>query len=75
MGICCLHYRVFIKLSPAMPYIKKSHKTQPLSTLLDIKSRKSGLRCTVFSVSGNEYTGEWQDNKKHGEILSSVKNL
>ncbi|KAM8743195.1 MORN repeat-containing protein 3 isoform 1-T1 [Acanthopagrus schlegelii] len=57
---------VFIKLSPAMPYIKTSHKTQPLSTLLDIKSQKNGLRCTVFSVSGNEYIGEWQDNKKHG---------
>uniref|UniRef100_A0A8P4G559 MORN repeat-containing protein 3 n=1 Tax=Dicentrarchus labrax TaxID=13489 RepID=A0A8P4G559_DICLA len=48
-----------------MPYIKKSQKTQ--STLLDIKSQKCGLRSSVFSVNGNEYTGEWQDNKKHGK--------
>lgn len=55
-----------------MPYIKTSQKSQPLSTLLDIKSQKCGLRRTVFSINGNEYTGEWQDSKKHGEILFSV---
>ncbi len=69
---CYLCYRFFIKLQPAMPYIKTSQKSQPLSTLLEIKSQKCGLRRTVFSVNGNEYTGEWQDNKKHGEMLFSV---
>ncbi|XP_040012515.1 MORN repeat-containing protein 3 isoform X1 [Xiphias gladius] len=58
---------VFIKVPPAMPYIKTPKKNPPFSTLLDIKSQKCGLRGTVFSVGGNEYTGEWQDNKKHGK--------
>ncbi|XP_054469054.1 MORN repeat-containing protein 3 [Anoplopoma fimbria] len=50
-----------------MPYIKTSQTNQLLLTLLDTKSQKCGLRCTVFSVDGNEYTGEWLDNKKHGK--------
>ncbi|XP_029300105.1 MORN repeat-containing protein 3 [Cottoperca gobio] len=50
-----------------MPYFKSSKKNQPLSTLWAIKSQKCGLRHTVFSVNGNEYSGEWQDNKKHGK--------
>lgn len=55
-----------------MPYIKTSQKSQPSSKLLDIKSQKCGLRRSVFSVNGNEYAGEWQESKKHGEILFSV---
>lgn len=35
-------------------------------------SQKNGLRCTVYSPSGNKYTGEWLDNKKHGEIPLNV---
>lgn len=58
----------FIKLQLAMPFLKRPPTSPPLSTLLDIKSQKCGLRHTVFSASGNEYTGEWQNNKKHGEI-------
>ncbi|KAL3041767.1 MORN repeat-containing protein 3 [Trematomus bernacchii] len=50
-----------------MPYLQTSKKSRALSTLLDIKSQKCGLRHTIFSVIGNEYTGEWQDNKKHGK--------
>lgn len=73
MGLTCyLCCRVVIKPRSAMPYFKTSKKNLPLSTLLDIKSQKSGPRCTVFSVNGNEYTGEWLDNKKHGEILFDV---
>ncbi|XP_059213297.1 MORN repeat-containing protein 3 isoform X1 [Centropristis striata] len=49
-----------------MPYFKTSQRNPPLSTLLDIQTQKCGQRGTVFSVNGNEYTGEWQDNKKHG---------
>nr|XP_033503598.1 MORN repeat-containing protein 3 [Epinephelus lanceolatus] len=56
-----------------MPYFKTSKKNLPLSTLLDIKSQKCGPRCTVFSVNGNEYTGEWLDNKKHGEGIQVWK--
>ncbi|CAN9504882.1 unnamed protein product [Ophioblennius macclurei] len=48
-----------------MPYIK-SQENLSASTLLDIKSQKCGLRHTVYSVTGNQYTGEWQNDKKHG---------
>ncbi|XP_034090069.1 MORN repeat-containing protein 3 isoform X2 [Gymnodraco acuticeps] len=47
-----------------MHYLQTSKKSR---ALLDIKSQKCGLRHTIFSVIGNEYTGEWQDNKKHGK--------
>ncbi|XP_042364659.1 MORN repeat-containing protein 3 [Plectropomus leopardus] len=50
-----------------MPYVKALKKSQPSSTLLDIKSQKCGLRCKVVSANGDEYTGEWLDNKKHGK--------
>ncbi|TNN73774.1 MORN repeat-containing protein 3 [Liparis tanakae] len=50
-----------------MPYLKTSQTHQLLTTLSDTQSKKSGLQCTVFSVSGNEYTGEWLNNKKHGK--------
>ncbi|XP_034566206.1 MORN repeat-containing protein 3 [Notolabrus celidotus] len=50
-----------------MPYFKTVRNQAPPSSLLDIKSQKCGLRHTVFSANGNEYTGEWKDNKKHGE--------
>nr|XP_043868960.1 MORN repeat-containing protein 3 isoform X2 [Solea senegalensis] len=54
-------------LPPAMPYIKTPQKNEPLTRQLDVKSQKCGLRHTVYSPTGNEYTGEWQDNKKHGK--------
>ncbi|XP_047425224.1 MORN repeat-containing protein 3 isoform X2 [Mugil cephalus] len=60
-------YRFYIKLPSAMPSIKTSNRNLPKSTLLDIKSQKCGTRHTVYSVSGNEYTGEWLNNKKHGK--------
>ncbi|CAG5867427.1 unnamed protein product [Menidia menidia] len=54
-------------VSPAMPYMKPLKTNPQSSTLKDVKSQKCGLRHTVFSVSGNEYTGEWQHDKKHGK--------
>ncbi|XP_040054128.1 MORN repeat-containing protein 3 isoform X2 [Gasterosteus aculeatus] len=50
-----------------MPHIKTSQTNRLSKTFLDTKSQKCGLRCTVFSVDGNEYTGEWLNNKKHGK--------
>ncbi|XP_056147014.1 MORN repeat-containing protein 3 [Lampris incognitus] len=50
-----------------MPYLKKNLKSQPLAKKWDIKAQKCGLRHTVYSVSGDEYRGEWLDNKKHGK--------
>lgn len=50
-----------------MPYINHSKKPLPFTTLLDMKTMKCGLRGTFFSPTGNEYTGEWLDDKKHGK--------
>ncbi|XP_072310059.1 MORN repeat-containing protein 3 [Eucyclogobius newberryi] len=50
-----------------MEYLRPTEQKQPLSTLLDEKAQNWGLKRTVYSVNGNEYTGEWQDNKKHGK--------
>ncbi|XP_029371077.1 MORN repeat-containing protein 3 isoform X2 [Echeneis naucrates] len=47
--------------------------TPKKSTILDNKSQKCGLRHTVFSVHGDEYNGEWRDNKKHGKGLQLWK--
>lgn len=59
-----------------MPYQKVPRKTQPLWHDSDYKAQKKGVRSTVYSVNGDEYTGEWLDNKKHGEIkLGSRSNL
>ncbi|VDL96887.1 unnamed protein product [Schistocephalus solidus] len=31
------------------------------------KAKTNGLRCTIYSVNGDQYTGEWKNNKKHGQ--------
>ncbi|KAM8872483.1 MORN repeat-containing protein 3-like [Synchiropus picturatus] len=49
-----------------MPFLKTLKTNPPRSTLLDIKTWKSGLRHTVFSLNGDEYKGEWLNNKRHG---------
>ncbi|XP_054613083.1 MORN repeat-containing protein 3 [Dunckerocampus dactyliophorus] len=49
-----------------MPFIKTPPNAPPRSTLLENKSKKCGLRVTVYSVNGDEYTGEWLNNNKHG---------
>ncbi len=50
-----------------MPYKKIPRKKQPLWKDWDYKAQKKGVRNTVYSVNGDEFTGEWLDNKKHGE--------
>ncbi|XP_056322501.1 MORN repeat-containing protein 3 [Danio aesculapii] len=50
-----------------MPYVKRPQTTEPLVKLWDRKAQKCGLHHTVYSVSGDQYTGEWMDNKKHGK--------
>lgn len=54
-----------------MQYLKAAHKKQPL--VCDKKAQISGLRHTIYSISGNAYTGEWQDNKKHGKGIQVWK--
>ncbi|PIK48108.1 putative MORN repeat-containing protein 3 [Apostichopus japonicus] len=50
-----------------MPHAKTPKQTQPLWKEWDYKAQKKGVRSTVYSVNGDEYTGEWLDNKKHGK--------
>lgn len=43
-------------------------KKQTHTAMLELKSQINGLRNTVFFANGDEYTGEWFNNKKHGEV-------
>ncbi|THD18892.1 MORN repeat-containing protein 3 [Fasciola hepatica] len=42
-------------------------------SVADQKANKQGLRHTVFQVNGNEYRGEWKDNKRHGRGIYKWK--
>ncbi|XP_056874606.1 MORN repeat-containing protein 3 isoform X2 [Takifugu flavidus] len=50
---------------PGTPFLKSSKKHQASTTRMDINSQQSLLQRTVFFPSGDKYTGEWLDNKKH----------
>uniref|UniRef100_A0A1I8FQ90 MORN repeat-containing protein 3 n=1 Tax=Macrostomum lignano TaxID=282301 RepID=A0A1I8FQ90_9PLAT len=41
-------------------------QSEPLWKEWDRKADKAGLRNTIYSVRGDEYTGEWEANKKQG---------
>ncbi|XP_038149540.1 MORN repeat-containing protein 3 [Cyprinodon tularosa] len=56
-----------------MPFFKPQTKSLPASVLKDLKTQKTGLRHTVYSVCGNNYTGEWLENKKHGKGIQVWK--
>lgn len=47
--------------------IRPPKEKQPLWKLNNEKADKKGFRNTVYSVNGNEYTGEWLNNKRHGK--------
>uniref|UniRef100_A0A3Q3WNM6 MORN repeat-containing protein 3 n=1 Tax=Mola mola TaxID=94237 RepID=A0A3Q3WNM6_MOLML len=49
-----------------MQYIKTTKQSVQLTTLLEQTSQKCGKRCTVFTPNGNNYTGDWLNNQKHG---------
>ncbi|XP_075901076.1 MORN repeat-containing protein 3 isoform X2 [Nelusetta ayraudi] len=50
----------------AMAEDDRSGKKQTHAAKLLLKSQINGLRGAVFSADGDEYTGEWLNNKKHG---------
>lgn len=50
-----------------MPHVKEEKKSSPLWRQWDEKAQKKGVRGTVYSVNGDEYSGEWQNNQKHGK--------
>lgn len=49
-----------------MPHLKPPKTKQPPWKEADYKANKKGFRNTVYSVNGDEYTGEWSDNLKNG---------
>lgn len=49
-----------------MPILKQPKKREPLWREWDARAQKEGLRAPIYSVSGDTYTGEWSNNKKHG---------
>lgn len=48
-------------------WVKKPREKQPLWKEWDYNANKKGVRHTVYSVNGDEYTGEWLNNLKHGK--------
>ncbi|XP_069820112.1 MORN repeat-containing protein 3 [Dendropsophus ebraccatus] len=56
-----------------MPFVKYPKSIEPPWKDWDRKAQKSGLRHTVYSVNGDQYTGEWLNNKKHGKGIFTWK--
>lgn len=52
-----------------MPFLHEPKSREPLWKEWNYLAQKRGIRHTIYSVDGNEYTGEWLDNLKHGEFL------
>jgi len=53
----------------SMPFLKRPQTTEPRVKLWDRKAQKCGLHHTVYSVNGDQYTGDWMDNNKHGNTV------
>lgn len=54
-----------------MPITKHPKTTEPLWKEWDYKAQKKGVHNTVYSVNGDQYTGEWNDNKKNGKSFET----
>ena len=55
-----------------MPFLKPPKSAEPWKCS-DELAQKKGILNTVYSINGDEYTGEWLNNKKHGiDIYTSV---
>ena len=52
-----------------MPITKPPKLKQPLWKEWDNTAQKNGSRHAVYSVNGDQYNGEWKDNKKEGIYL------
>ena len=55
----------------AMPFLKSPRRDEPWKCS-DELAQKKGILHTVYSVNGDEYTGEWLNNKKHGIVYCFV---
>ena len=52
-----------------MPLTKIPKKREPLWKEWNYNADKRGVRSTVYSVNGDQYTGEWENNKKNGKKM------
>ena len=52
-----------------MPMLKEARAKEPLWKDNDFKAQKKGIRNTVYSVNGDQYTGEWLSNLKEGKQI------
>ena len=50
-----------------MPITKYPKSREPLWKEWDYKADKKGVHSTVYSVNGNQYTGDWDKNLKNGK--------
>lgn len=50
-----------------MPFLRPRKPKENRWKDWDQNAQKNGLKNTVYTVNGDEYTGEWRDNKKHGK--------
>lgn len=50
-----------------MPITKHPKQTDPLWKGWDHKAQKKGVHHTVYSVNKDQYTGDWDNNKKNGK--------
>lgn len=49
-----------------MPLTKIPKKREPLWKEWNHKADKRGVCSTVYAVNGDQYTGEWDNDKKNG---------
>jgi hypothetical protein len=49
-----------------MPLTKIPKKREPLWKEWNHCADKRGVRNTFYAVNGDQYTGEWENNKKNG---------
>jgi len=50
-----------------MPVTKNVRTKQPLWKENDMKANKSGQHKTVYAINGDNYNGEWENNRKNGK--------
>lgn len=55
-----------------MPLTKSPKKREPLWKEWNHKADKRGVRSTIYSVNGDQYTGEWDNNKKNGKCQNCL---
>ena len=50
-----------------MPLVKGTDKKEPPWKDRERKAKREGLRAPIYEVNADVYTGEWQNDKRHGK--------